>query len=181
MGLMEGKPIALQLVAPLIVCFLLGACDSHRVYKESIRRHLVASGTEESKGVSNPFQLKLSFERGKKGKGHGKRTKREQKNGFCYFNALEIQSMQRSRVENRATLAQRNDSHHPTNATAAISIVVLEESHRFTNSSGGPVIFWLQQEISDVVESVVERLKTLSRKHKHGLPSCSAYTTSGRN
>ncbi|KAM1098940.1 hypothetical protein EV2_005770 [Malus domestica] len=128
MGLMEGKPIALQLVAPLIVCFLLGACDSHRVYKESIRRHLVASGTEESKGVSNPFQLKLSFERGKKGKGHGKRTKREQKNGFCYFNALE-----------------------------------------------------LQQEISDVVESVVERLKTLSRKHKHGLPSCSAYTTSGRN
>ncbi|XP_050112066.1 uncharacterized protein LOC126590626 [Malus sylvestris] len=87
-------------------------------------------------------KVKLSFERGKKGKGHGKRTKREQKNGFCYFNALEIQSMQRSRVENRATLAQRNDSHHPTNATAAISIVVLEESHRFTNSSGGPVIFW---------------------------------------
>ncbi|KAB2607426.1 topless-related protein 1-like [Pyrus ussuriensis x Pyrus communis] len=57
------------------------------------------------------------------------------------------------------TLAQRNDSHHPTNATAAISIVVLEErvflakrifcgfdprlvSRRFTNSSGGPVIFW---------------------------------------
>ena len=26
---------------------------------------------------------------------------------------------------------------------------------------------------------MVERLKTLSRKHKHGLPSCSAYTTSG--
>ncbi|KAM0989894.1 hypothetical protein ACFX2I_008469 [Malus domestica] len=49
MGLMEGNPIAVQLVAPLIVCILLGACDSHRVYKESIRRHLVASGTEESK------------------------------------------------------------------------------------------------------------------------------------
>ncbi|KAB2612921.1 hypothetical protein D8674_035237 [Pyrus ussuriensis x Pyrus communis] len=26
-----------------------------------------------------------------------------------------------------STLAQRNDSHHPTNATAAISIAVLEE------------------------------------------------------
>ncbi|KAB2617857.1 hypothetical protein D8674_013726 [Pyrus ussuriensis x Pyrus communis] len=39
----------------------------------------------------------------------------------------------------------------------------------------------LQQETSEVVESVVERLKTLSRKHRHGLPSCSAYTTSGGN
>ncbi|KAM1114867.1 hypothetical protein ACFX19_005685 [Malus domestica] len=85
MGLMEGKPIALQLVAPLIVCFLLGACDSHRVYKESIRRHLVAYGTEESKGVSNPFQLKLSFERGKKGRGHGKRTKKRTKEWFLLF------------------------------------------------------------------------------------------------
>ncbi|KAB2617838.1 hypothetical protein D8674_013707 [Pyrus ussuriensis x Pyrus communis] len=39
----------------------------------------------------------------------------------------------------------------------------------------------LQKETSEVVESVVERLKTLSRKHKPGLPSCSAYTTSGGN
>lgn len=47
MGLMEGNLIALQLVAPLIVWFLLGACDSQRVHNEPIRRYLVTSGTEE--------------------------------------------------------------------------------------------------------------------------------------
>ncbi|KAM1293584.1 C-type lectin receptor-like tyrosine-protein kinase At1g52310 isoform X1 [Malus sylvestris] len=49
MGLMEGNLIALQLVAPLIVWFLLGACDSQRVHNEPIRRYLVTSGTEEGK------------------------------------------------------------------------------------------------------------------------------------